>query len=201
MTRHFGDTTKIDACLARWRETGDKQSENELIERAHRRLRQIASKMLRGFPAVRREEQTDDILQSALVRLHKALAKVRPKSVEDYMRFSGAQIRRELLDLARRQQRLKRGGKHRRQVEPTSISSCALGKFADTTSGPATLAEWSEFHERAGRLPAGEREVFDLHFYCELSLPETAEQLGISERTAKRRWRAACVTLSESKPD
>ena len=49
-------------------------------------------------------EQTDDVLQNAVVRLLRALEEVRPPSVRAFFGLAATQMRRELLDLARRYQ-------------------------------------------------------------------------------------------------
>ncbi len=48
------------------------------------------------------------------------------------------------------------------------------------------------------RLPAEEREVFDLLWYQELSQAEAAALLGVSERTIKRRWQSARIMLHDA---
>ena len=54
MSNHYGDTTRIQACLDRLR-NGDPAAKNDLLEESWRRLRQLASRMLnKDFPAVRR---------------------------------------------------------------------------------------------------------------------------------------------------
>src|SRR5262249_22408836 len=64
-------------------------------------LERLARQMLRSFPAVRQREQPDDVLQSALLRLTRALRAVRPCSTADFFGLAAEQVRRELLDLAR----------------------------------------------------------------------------------------------------
>ncbi len=110
MGHRYGDTTQLQACLDRWRD-GDELGRDDLLSQSFRRLRQLASKMLKGYPLVGCHEQTDDILQSALIRLNRALLDVRPKSVADYIGLSALQIRRELIDLARHY------GRQPRQIE------------------------------------------------------------------------------------
>jgi RNA polymerase sigma-70 factor (ECF subfamily) len=44
-------------------------------------LRLLAPKMLRGYPSVRRWKIPDDLLQNAMLRLHRAMAEVRLQSV------------------------------------------------------------------------------------------------------------------------
>ena len=46
-------------------------------------------------------------------------------------------------------------------------------------------------------LPDAEREIFDLLWYQGLSQREAAALLGITERMAKRRWRAARLKIHE----
>ena len=61
----------------------------------------LARAMLRRYPHVRRWEETDDLLQAALMRLHRSLAEVQPEGVPHFDNLAAAQIRRELIDLAR----------------------------------------------------------------------------------------------------
>ena len=65
-------------------------------------------------------------------------------------------------------------------------------------AGPASLAEWTEFHQQVERLPDEAREVFDLVWYEGLSQVEAAALLGVPLRTLKRRWRAARELLSRA---
>jgi RNA polymerase sigma-70 factor (ECF subfamily) len=189
----YGASTAIKACLERWRD-GDASAREDLIRRSSRRLHQLASKMLRGYPSVKRWEQTDDVLQSATIRLDRALAELRPTSVADFIGLAALQIRRQLIDLAR----------HYAGREPcadlgTSVcdssGSGPVRERADPTSGQTTMAHWTEFHTLVRDLPVEERKVFDLHYYGGLTLIETARELSISERTAKRRWLTARLSL------
>ncbi|MCD0463070.1 LamG-like jellyroll fold domain-containing protein [Roseiconus lacunae] len=74
----------------------------EIIEHTLDRLRVLASKMLGRFPRVRRWAETDDVLQDSIIRLHRALAEVRPESPRQFYGLAATQIRRELIDLARK---------------------------------------------------------------------------------------------------
>jgi len=65
-------TAHIQACLDRL-SGGDEAARAELLGCACERLRNLARKMLRGFPKVHRWEQTDDVLQNAALRLHRTL--------------------------------------------------------------------------------------------------------------------------------
>ena len=65
----------------------------------------------------------------------------------------------------------------------------------DSEQTPGQLAEWTEFHERVAALPDDEREAFELIWYQGLSQSDAGEAVGVSARTIKRRWQAACLKL------
>src|SRR6266436_2863883 len=93
-------TTQLQLWARRIRE-GDPSAPDELLRAAGERLEALTRKMLRRFPAVRRWEQTGDVMQNALLRLLRALEEVEPASVRDFFGLAAEQMRRELLDLAR----------------------------------------------------------------------------------------------------
>jgi len=49
-------------------QAGDRHAADALVRRSAERLENLARKMLRDFPAVRRWEQTGDVLQNSLDR-------------------------------------------------------------------------------------------------------------------------------------
>jgi DNA-directed RNA polymerase specialized sigma24 family protein len=81
------DTTPHTAQLHRWLDrvqAGDLSAREELLRSVGNRLERLARKMLGRFPTVRRWVETDDVLQSALVRLLRALEEVRPDSMRHF---------------------------------------------------------------------------------------------------------------------
>jgi RNA polymerase sigma-70 factor (ECF subfamily) len=158
--------------------------------------------MLRDFPGVHRWELTDDVLQNAVVRLCRALGEVRPPTAADFFRLAAAQIRRELLDLARRYSGARGLTAQRAGVAEAGETSTAepapWAEPVDTTNDPDRLAPWTEFHREIEALPPEDREAFDLLFYQGMSQAEAASVLDVSERTIKRRWQAARLRLVES---
>jgi hypothetical protein len=93
-------TTDLVPLVERGRR-GDREAQDQLIRRAWERLERMARAMLHRFPNVRRRVETGDVLQNSLVRLLRALEKVEPTSTREFFALAAAQIRRELLDLAR----------------------------------------------------------------------------------------------------
>jgi RNA polymerase sigma factor (sigma-70 family) len=65
------------------------------------------------------------------------------------------------------------------------------------SSGPESLAEWSEFHQLVERLPPDERDIFHLIWYAGLPQKDIAELMKISVPTVQRRWYAAQIHLSK----
>jgi DNA-directed RNA polymerase specialized sigma24 family protein len=196
----FDHSTHLQGLLDRLR-AGDDPARDALVGRAFDRLHAMARRMFRGYPSLRAAVETDDVLQGAAVRFHRALDHVRPPTVRQFFALAGSQIRRELIDLARRH--LGHGGVKAARVVyvggPASRGRPGLLEAQPDAGGePAGLGEWTEFHEHAASLPPEEREVFDLLWYQGLGQEEAAALLGVSGRTVKRRWRSARVLLYDA---
>jgi RNA polymerase sigma-70 factor (ECF subfamily) len=173
---------------------GDAAALDELLRRSAQRLTELARRMLRGFPGVRRWADTDDVLQNALVRLVGSLRDVTPASPREFLGLATLQIRRELIDLARHYYGpLGQGANHESRADD-SRHPLAAGP-ADENNEPSSLAQWREFHEQVGALPPEEREVVSLLYYQDLPQAVAAELLSVSIRTVQRRWHSALQTL------
>jgi RNA polymerase sigma-70 factor (ECF subfamily) len=197
---HDDHSTQIQRCIDRLR-AGDPRARDELLAHASARLTRLTRKMLRDFPGVHRWEETDDVLQNAVMRLCRALNTVQPDTVADFFRLAAVQIRRELIDLARRY-----SGARGLGAKLTSNSQAGKGRATrsdppDTTHDPDRLARWTAFHREVEALPAEEREVFDLLWYHELPEAEAALVVGVAEITIKRRWRRARMRLVQALGD
>jgi RNA polymerase sigma-70 factor (ECF subfamily) len=194
-----GHTAQLQHWLDRMRE-GDGQARDRLIAHAAERLRRLARKMLRRFPALRRWEQTDDVLQNATLRLHRALAELRPESARHFYNLAAVQVRRELLDMARHHfgPQGQAAKHHTEGAGPAGDEGGPLEREPDGTEGPDTLEGWTRFHEAVEALPEEEREVFNLLWYEGLDQPGAAAVLGVGLRTVKRRWQQARLLLYEA---
>jgi RNA polymerase sigma factor (sigma-70 family) len=197
---HSDTTTVIQGWIDRLRE-GDEAARAALLDCAAQRLSRLARKMLKGYPGVRRWEESDDVLQNALVRLDRALKAVAPPTARDFFRLAATQVRRELIDLARRYSGPEGLGAHHSSHAGSDIpggTAAGATELQDTTFEPARLAAWTEFHRRIESLDDEEREVFDLLWYQGLTQAEAAVVLGVTERTVNRRWIAARLRLNEA---
>lgn len=176
---------------------GDSEASRRLLDVTMERLRVLARKIWADIPGVERWEEIDDLVQNSSLRLWKALEKHHPPTPLDYFRLAAAVIRRELIDLSRRYfgpQGL--GANHARSWAQGNQSGAAMvDLMGNSTHDPVKLSDWTEFHEYVDVLPEDERTLFDLLWYQGMTLDEAAESIGSSERTVRRRWQLARVTL------
>lgn len=170
-----------------------------VINHASQRLEGLARRMLRGYPRLRRWEQTGDVLQNALLRLHSSLLTIRPETTRQFYGLAATQIRRELIDLTRHHfgPEGDAARHHTDDVQSLINQGSTVERHADPHHEPASLAEWSEFHSAVQKLPDVEREVFDLYWYEGLDQKQIATLLNVSDRTVKSRWRNAKLLLSQ----
>ena len=191
-----GRNWRLAGAIAR----GDRDAVPRLIEHSCERLRALTRKMLRRFPQVHRWEETDDVFCEALTKLHRALETVRPENSRHFYNLAAVQLRRVLVDFARRYYGAEGMGAHHDTVHVNADEN-APPKYesADSSGEPATLLEWSEFHEWVDSLPDDEREVFDLLWYQQLTQEQAAEVLGVTTRTIRRRWQDARLKLCKAR--
>jgi RNA polymerase sigma-70 factor (ECF subfamily) len=156
--------------------------------------------MLRRYPKVRRWEETDDVFVEAVTKLHRALESVQPESSRHFYNLAATHIRRVLIDLSRRYYGPEGLGS-RHDTAGIGGDGNAPPKYeqADVSGEPASLMEWTDFHEQVETLPEEEREIFNLLWYEQMSQEEAAELLGVTTRTVRRRWRDARYRLCKAR--
>ena len=187
-------TTELNARLLKHQEGVDDARE-QLLEHVCDRLRILTSKMLGTFPGVRRWSETDDVLQSALLRLHRSLGSVQPSSSKEFYGLAALQIRRELLDLAKHYYGPQGIGRNHHSDTGSIING------NPNTAQPQNLEDWSRFHEAVNALPEKQKQVVDLLWYEGLTQDSAADLLCVSLATIKRRWAEARVSLCNSIED
>lgn len=197
MTDNLSHSGILDQRLADL-QRGDPAAADDLIAETYDRLRQLASRILADYPGIRCWEETDDVWQTAAIRFHRALSEAAPESPLHFFRLAAQQIRRTLIELARKfngPSGLATNHKTNHVGEEFEPISRRHRAAIDDTNDPFKLADWAEFHDQIGRLPDSEREMFDLLWYNGLPQAEAAELLGIDVRNVKRRWRSARLLL------
>lgn len=170
----------VTALLLEWR-GGSETAVQALLPLVHAELRRLARRHMAG-------ERPGHVLQAtALVNeVYLRLLDVRRLQWQDRAHFfamAARLMRRILVDHARAQKNLKRGGALHRvtfdsDLPVTSDTPDELLAIDDALQ--ALAAE----HERKAR-------VVELRFYGGLSVEETAEALGVSPETVMRDWKFA----------
>jgi RNA polymerase sigma factor (TIGR02999 family) len=97
-------------------------------------------------------------------------------------------MRRVLIDHARSRNRLKRGGGQARRTLADVADLAACENPQEIVDLDAAIHRFEQEHEQAAK-------VVKLRFFVGLSIPETAEAMGISESAVKRDWTFARAWL------
>ena len=199
MSSTDANTTQLQALLDQGAGGTDRAYE-VLLAQASDRLLRLTRKMLRSYPHLQRWEQTDDVYQSAAMRLYKSLAAVKPTTVGAFWGLATTQIRRTLIDLARHHFGPEGSAAHHhseRDLKGQATEDFRPGQIVatDAGSGPDTLQEWTEFHELVETLPPDERDIFHLIWYAGLPQKDISDLMHISLPTVQRRWYAAQLKL------
>ncbi|MEM1061296.1 MAG: sigma-70 family RNA polymerase sigma factor [Planctomycetota bacterium] len=192
---------RVEAALGDLR-AGDTQAREKLLAIAGDRLTAITRKIKRDFPAVSRWEQTDDVFQNASLRLYRALGQVEIEDARHFFRLAATQVRRELIDMARKYQGPQGSGANHHTIGRAGLGDDGdqpppAWEGAELTNEPGRVTAWGELHEAIEQLPDDEREVTELLWYHQLPQADAAEILKVDVRTIKRRWRSARLKLHE----
>jgi len=164
---------------------GDRPAFDRLVELVYGELKGIARRQLRN------ERQRETINTGALV--HEAYFKLideRSVDWQDRQHFyaiAARTMRRILVDHARVRRAKKRGsGVPKLTLEPDQIA--AQGDAELVLAVDQALDKLAEIDPR---LP----QVVEQRFFAGLSIPETADALGLSQRTVERSWTRARAWL------
>ena len=159
-------------------EEGDVRAAEELLPLVYEELRRLAAQRLA-------QEKPGQTLQATAL-VHEAYLRLVDDKRHDWNgrgHFFGAAaeaMRRILVDRARRKQRLKHGGGHQRV--DLDASAIAVPTTREDLVALDDALRGLEAHDEA---VAG---VVKLRYFAGLTIPQVAVTLGVSERTADRRW-------------
>jgi RNA polymerase sigma factor (TIGR02999 family) len=166
-------------------EQGDSRAIDRLIPAVYDELRQLASQKLC-------RERSDHTLQpTALV--HEAYLRLVGDGSESWSSrthfFAAAAeaMRRILIENARRKHRLKRGGDHHK-VDLDEQALVIEEPAEDVIALDEALVKLNENEPAVA-------ELVKLRYFAGLTVEQTAEILGISQRTANRQWAYARAWL------
>ena len=179
------ETHEVTGLLDRWR-LGDRDAANQLMELVYADLHRIAARAMR-------REHGEHTLQTTAV-LHEAYLRIfssRPVNWKDRSHFyavASQQLRRVLLDHARRVHSEKRGG----GIVKLSFLECddaGIGVDDRLVTLDEALTRLQDLDPRAAK-------VVELRFFGGLTEGDAAEVLDISVATLKRDWDFAKTWLA-----
>ncbi|MEM7585138.1 MAG: sigma-70 family RNA polymerase sigma factor [Acidobacteriota bacterium] len=177
------DGRDVTRLLEEWR-GGNEQAGEELMPLIYAELRRIAS----GYLSIERPNHTlqpTALVHEAYVRLVNQ-RQVRWKNRSHFFGIAAQQIRRILVDHARRHRSAKRGGGEK--IPLSAVVDLAIERSDQLLVLDRAL-------DRLKALDAIQARVVELRFFGGLTGDETAEVLDCSATTVKRRWLLAKAWL------
>jgi RNA polymerase sigma factor (TIGR02999 family) len=173
---------EVTRWLARW-SAGDGQAVENIVPLVYAELRQMARRHLV------RESPGHTLTPTGLVHeVYLRLLQQRQVSASDrgeFISIAGQTMRRILVDHARARKRLKRGGGKELQ-EQEDAPPLLTDREVDEVLAIDQLLD---------RLGERARRVVEHRIFAGLTMEETAEALGVSEKTVQRTWQAAIAWL------
>lgn len=169
-------------------EQGDPAAPEQLLPLVYQELRALAAqKLARERPG--HTLQATALVHESYLRLVDTERITRWESRGHFFAAAAEAMRRILVDSARRKRRPKHGGNLRRV------------DFADAGGAIAAPADdlvaLDDALERLATIDKASAEIVKLRYFAGLSIDEVAELLGISPRTADRRWSYARAWLRQ----
>lgn len=179
-----GHVTQILSAI----EQGDSKAAEELLPLVYAGLRRLAAqKMAQEKPGQTLEATA--LVHEAYVRLVDGEHRRKWDSRGHFFAAAGEAMRRILVENARRKQSLKGGGQFARS-DVDEAGFAAPQASDDLLAVDEALSQLETVDEEAARL-------VKLRYFTGLTIPQAAEVLGISPRTADRLWAYARAWLRE----
>ncbi|MCA9030289.1 MAG: sigma-70 family RNA polymerase sigma factor [Planctomycetaceae bacterium] len=167
-------------------EAGDPTAAEQLLPLVYEELRKLAgARMSQENPG--QTLQATALVHEAYLRLVKVDDGQKFDSRGHFFSAAAEAMRRILVENARRRKRLKRGGEHQR-VELDDIPIAAAEIHEDLIALDEALSRLSEADPQGAQL-------VQLRYFAGLTIPDAAELMNISPRTADRIWAFARAWL------
>lgn len=163
----------------------DRSVAGDLLPLVYDELRSLAGHHLQG-------ERDDHTLQATAL-VHEAYLRLMQANGQKwndrahFYRLASTVMRHILVDYARERKRLKRGGDFRKMPLDDAIAAFEE-RATDLESLDNALTKLAQTDDRLAR-------VVELRFFGGLTVAETAEALGISERSVESDWAMAKLWL------
>jgi len=175
----------VTALLGQLR-AGNQDVAGQLVPLIYNELRRIANAQMR-------RERAGHTLQ-ATVLVHEAYLRlagdqeIQWQNRAHFFAIAARAMRQVLLDYARQRHAEKRGGGGAQRVEMDVDLLGGENRIEDIVALDEVVTRLSELDQQQGR-------IVELRFFAGLNVEETAEVMGISDRTVKREWRSAKAWL------
>lgn len=169
-------------------DAGNPMAAEKLLPLVYDELRKLASAKLSQEPAGQTLQATA-LVHEAYLRLVGDGDTHGWDSRGHFFAAAAEAMRRILVDAARRKKRIKRGGDHARQaLDPLEIAAPEIRE---------DLLALDEALDKLATVDRQAAEVVKLRYFAGMTLPEAAEMMGISPRTADRLWAYARAWLHQ----
>ena len=172
---------------------GDQPAEpivRALLDRAVHRLQLLCKNLLyrkyRRLTMPPLNLQPDEMLSAVVERLLKAMRSVHPQTVREFFALVNQHMRWELNDLARRL-----------DEQPGLVKLDSEKVTAPPSSDTVLTPDGRRMLQAIDKLPANEREVFELVRIQGLRQVEVAKVLGVSCKTVQRRLNHSLLLLAK----
>lgn len=168
-------------------ELGDEASAGKLFTLLYRELHRLAKRQL---------ARQGDVSVSPTTLIHEAyldMAGQEGQTFPDrgrFMAYAAKVMRGLIIDHVRNRLAIKRGG----AFELTSLTTNIGNAIPDDKE----LAQISQVLDDLAQVDSSLSQIVDLKFFCGFSFHEIAVMLGVSERTAQRKWEKARIYLHRS---
>lgn len=184
MSGGVGDITLL---LKAWSD-GDAAAQERLIALVYKELRQLARRHRRKS-GVGETLQTTALVNEAFLRLA-GIHDVDWRDRAHFFAVAAQVMRRILVDSARSQGAVKRGGNTQRvqSLDPDAVP-------APDSHRAAELVALDDALTRLAQLDARRARVIELRIFGGLTMEESAEVLGLSTQSVRRDWRLAKAWL------
>ena len=161
---------------------------DHLLAEVYNQLRAIAQARL-ATESPGHTLQATALVHEAWLRLSMRGADVQSMQRGQFVWLAAEAMRRVLIDHARGRRRVKRGGDGSARRVPADVAD-----LANAEDGEQIMALDEAIRRFEAQDPRA-AQIVKLRFFAGLSIAETAESLGLSQRTVKREWQHARAWL------
>ncbi len=175
-----GEVTRLLGELGR----GEKDAMNQLLPLVYDELHRLARSYFRRERGEHTLQPTA-LVHEAYIRLVDQRAPMESRG--HFLAVAATQMRRILLDYARKHRAARRGGEGQKVILEDTMAICE--------QQPVDMIALDAALNKLQALDASQSQLVELRFFGGLSVEETAAVMGVSPATVKRSWSSARAFL------